>query len=319
MKDGYYKDESQNEVYVQGGVYHRLDGPAVIKEDGTGEYWLKGSHYKTKKKFKTALKKLKKGKLGFTGVTFVETLGKRYWVDGELHREDGPAWIWPDGTFEWYKKGVLHNDFGPAVIDIDGTFEYWVDGNEVSLEDIQRKIYLMYKSTPRMVIKKDGTKIWKLPGGTTHREDGPAVIYTDGAEEWYQKGYNHRLDGPACTWPDGTEYWYKNDQWHREGGPARTMPVGSSKDLEYWNSGKVHRIDGPAIIKASGDKYWYIDGKMHNENGPAVKRTDGSKEYWLNGNELKDKKAYIRELNLIKEQRLQYQEDWYRRWKLTGF
>lgn len=45
-----------------------------------------------------------------------------------------------------------------------------------------------------------------------HREDGPAVVYTNGAESWYKHGKRHREDGPAHTRPNGKggltkEYW----------------------------------------------------------------------------------------------------------------
>ena len=38
----------------------------------------------------------------------------RYYLDGLLHREDGPAIEWTDGTKEWYKNGLLHREDGPA-------------------------------------------------------------------------------------------------------------------------------------------------------------------------------------------------------------
>ena len=47
------------------GEIHRLDGPAIIREDGTMEWWK----------------------------------------NGILHREDGPAIIYPNGNMEWYSNG----------------------------------------------------------------------------------------------------------------------------------------------------------------------------------------------------------------------
>ena len=43
-----------------------------------------------------------------------------------------------------------------------------------------------------------------------HREDGPAVEYTDGNKFWLLNGKRHREDGPACEWADGTKAWYLN-------------------------------------------------------------------------------------------------------------
>ena len=52
------------------GKYHREDGPAIIRPDGT-KYWCK---------------------------------------NGEYHREDGPAVIWPDGIKEWYLNGERYTE-----------------------------------------------------------------------------------------------------------------------------------------------------------------------------------------------------------------
>jgi hypothetical protein len=68
-----------------------------------------------------------------------------------------------------------------------------------------------------------------------HREDGPAIEYTDGSKWWYLNGQRHREDGPAIEWDNGTKWWYLN--------------------------GLCHREDGPAIEYANGDKRWYFRGK----------------------------------------------------------
>jgi len=57
---------------------------------------------------------------------------------------------------------------------------------------------------------KFGTKFWNL-NGKLHREDGPAIEYTDGSTEWYVNGELHREDGPACEYTDGDKYWFIND------------------------------------------------------------------------------------------------------------
>jgi hypothetical protein len=42
-----------------------------------------------------------------------------------------------------------------------------------------------------------------------------------------------------------------------------------------------HRIDGPAIERSDGSKEWYVDGKLHRLDGPAVEWSDGSKEWYV--------------------------------------
>ena len=76
---------------------------------------------------------------------------KRWTLNGEYHREDGPAIEWPDGSKHWYLNGKLHREGGPAVE------------------------------------RSDGTKRWFL-NGERHREDGPAIEWSDGEKEWWFNG-----------------------------------------------------------------------------------------------------------------------------------
>ncbi len=39
-----------------------------------------------------------------------------FFKDNKLHREDGPAVIYPDGTEIWWYEGETHREDGPAVI-----------------------------------------------------------------------------------------------------------------------------------------------------------------------------------------------------------
>lgn len=54
--------------------------------------------------------------------------GWLYRLDGHLHRLDGPAVTWRDGTELWYRHGKLHRDDGPAVSGGIHGDEYWLDG-----------------------------------------------------------------------------------------------------------------------------------------------------------------------------------------------
>lgn len=64
----------------------------------------------------------------------------------------------------------------------------------------------MVESEPH--IDAFGNRVWLLHN-KIHREDGPALEYSDGTKEWYVNGYRHREDGPAVEWDDGT-LWYLN-------------------------------------------------------------------------------------------------------------
>lgn len=49
-----------------------------------------------------------------------------------------------------------------------------------------------------------------------HREDGPAVIYSNGTKRWYIDGLLHRIDGPAVEWATGQKQWFIHGVEHTE-------------------------------------------------------------------------------------------------------
>ena len=96
-----------------------------------------------------------------------------------------------------------------------------------------------------------------------HREDGPAVEYTNGYKAWCINGKYHREDGPAIEDSNGDKEWCIND--------------------------KLHREDGPAVEFVDGYKSWYLNGKRHREDGPAIEWPDGPKVWYLNDKRLTEK------------------------------
>lgn len=74
----------------------------------------------------------------------------KYYLDGRLHRMDGPALEYKNGRKEWYHHGKMHREDGPAIETV--TYKAWfIDG--------------------------------KL-----HRVDGPAVEYESGNKKWHYQG-----------------------------------------------------------------------------------------------------------------------------------
>jgi hypothetical protein len=76
---------------------------------------------------------------------------------GKLHREDGPAVEFADGTKEWYLNGRLHRADGPAL-------------------------------------EGEGVREWYL-NNKRHRTDGPAIVWKDGTEFFYISGKNYTREG----------------------------------------------------------------------------------------------------------------------------
>ena len=54
-----------------------------------------------------------------------------------------------------------------------------------------------------------GNKKWTL-NGIFHREDGPAIEFSNGEKQWYINGKLHRLDGPAIIYSNGRVNWCVN-------------------------------------------------------------------------------------------------------------
>ena len=61
----------------------------------------------------------------------------------------------------------------------------------------------------RVVVNPDtGTRRYYNDAGRLHREDGPAIVYANGYQEWYQNGRRHRVDGPAIEYANGAQEWW---------------------------------------------------------------------------------------------------------------
>jgi len=51
---------------------------------------------------------------------------------GQIHNDNGPAYITAAGSEFWYKFGKKHREDGPAVIYTNDATEYWIDGEKVN-------------------------------------------------------------------------------------------------------------------------------------------------------------------------------------------
>ena len=78
---------------------HRLDGPAIERNDGN----------------------------------------KEWWVEGKRHRLDGPAIEYSDGHKEWWVDGKLHRLDGPAIEYSNGEKEWWVDGKKLTESEFNKR------------------------------------------------------------------------------------------------------------------------------------------------------------------------------------
>lgn len=189
----------------------------------------------------------------------------RYYFNKILHRDNAPAVInTHNGDKDYYVHGVKHRLDGPAT-DHHFEKEWFVNGVRHRLDG------------PASILSYAE---YYYVNGKIHRDnDEPAILYKDGAREWFKEGKRHRdNDKPAMVLANGDQYYYINDKRHRENGPAVIAANGTH--LEYLKNNVHHREDGPAIKYSNGDSFYYIHGKLHNENGPASIYANGQQEYY---------------------------------------
>jgi len=60
----------------------------------------------------------------------IDSEGTKRWRNarGELHRIDGPAFEWSNGTKMWYVNGRHHRLDGPAYEVFEGSMGWYIDG-----------------------------------------------------------------------------------------------------------------------------------------------------------------------------------------------
>jgi hypothetical protein len=67
--------------------------------------------------------------------------GTFYYKDKEmtiLHREDGPAIEYANGSKSWWFYGLRHRTDGPAFVRINGTRSWFLNGKEVTEDEHKR-------------------------------------------------------------------------------------------------------------------------------------------------------------------------------------
>jgi hypothetical protein len=77
---------------------------------------------------------------------------KRWYLNGKLHREDGPAIEWITGTKYWCLNGKYHREDGPAVEYESGSKFWYLNDEKVHPETIvdlwlSRGVFCWYDET----------------------------------------------------------------------------------------------------------------------------------------------------------------------------
>lgn len=108
-----------------------IDWTDLLSKDANGEYayYIDGKLHRT------------------DGPAVMSGQDKYWWVDDKHHRTDGPAIEFEDGGKRWYVNNMLHRLDGPAIEDPDGQDEWWIDRQEYSSTGFYRQTKLVPKMT----------------------------------------------------------------------------------------------------------------------------------------------------------------------------
>lgn len=131
---------------------------------------------------------------------------EKWFKNGVLHREDGPAFIQKMGIHhtvtKWYKDGKLHRENGPAMITKDGIYNW--------------------------------TNEWYMNNELHRDNDLPAIENASNEKYWYQHGKLHRKNNPAVI-QGNFEQWWKYGKLHNENGPAQIiLDFNTLKIIKKW-------------------------------------------------------------------------------------
>ena len=311
-------------------VYHNLYGPAFIDPNGGTDYYIDDKNMKPAEYWNH--KDVKKANDG-SQMTLDHQNKEILWkiIGGERHNINGPAIkSWNNQLEEWYVNGNLHRLDGPALTTAGGTKQFYVNGelfhksadywkhpDVMAYMKNKEKDDLLTPDPPVSATKSkkltpddypgaelsadkesykhvtsSGIEQWSNSKGQFHKTDGPAWMTKDGLEkQWAVDGEVHNLAGPAVLIlnPDGTidqeDYWINGQMLNKE--LWATHP-----DVIAYNKGKTSNsdevsADGESFKSVSSDNSFTTwkdaNGELHNTDGPAVISKKGSKHWYVHG------------------------------------
>ena len=245
----------------------------TIGQSGTKTWWLNGELHRE------------------DGAAIENLDGYNSWyLNGKQHRENGPARTWPDGRQEWWLNGKHHRENGPARTWPDGSQEWWLNDQVTEQKAMGTdKIQQLLLDQPddlldQLYKNKSSLKPIHL-AVAAEKQMRDVCLYikrfvpnsacSDPAKEYLTTSNGYSL----TIGQSGTKIWWLNGKRHREDGPAYNVNGNKS----WWLNGKRHREGGPAFEDANGIKEWWLNGKRHRVDGPAFEDANGYKEWYLHG------------------------------------
>ena len=84
---------------------------------------------------------------------------KEWYLDGKLHRVDGPAFEYSNGYKEWYLNGKRHREDGPAIEGANGTKAWYLNGKQLTKKQHKKETRKHKEYTVSELEEKLGEKI----------------------------------------------------------------------------------------------------------------------------------------------------------------
>ena len=86
--------------------------------------------------------------------------GDKFWyLNGKLHREDGPAIEYANGTKSWFLNGKRHREDGPAIEYDNGYKAWYLNDEEVTEEEHKRMTSPVVEMTVAEISKALGKQV----------------------------------------------------------------------------------------------------------------------------------------------------------------
>jgi hypothetical protein len=85
--------------------------------------------------------------------------GKFWWLNGKLHREDGPAVEYAYDYKRWHLNGKLHREEGPAVERVDGHKFWYLNGKYMTEEEHKAAMNPAVEMTMEEICKALGKNV----------------------------------------------------------------------------------------------------------------------------------------------------------------
>ena len=84
---------------------------------------------------------------------------KSWYLNGKLHREDGPAIERANGSKSWYLNGKRHREDGPAIEYANGYKAWYLNDKEVTKEEHKRMTSKVVEMTMGEISKALGKQV----------------------------------------------------------------------------------------------------------------------------------------------------------------